>query len=145
MNKTLIILLITINLIYAKNTYEDIVIEKIVSVYDGDTFKINIKDYPNIIGKNISIRIDGIDTPEIRTKCKSEKILGYKAKELTKKILTNAKTIILKNPKRGKYFRIVANVYVDGKDIAHQLIKSKLAVPYYGKTKTKNWCVKLYQ
>lgn len=45
-----------------------------VSVYDGDTFKVNIDDYPAIVGEAISIRIRGIDAPEIRGKCLSEKV-----------------------------------------------------------------------
>ncbi len=41
---------------------------------------------------------------------------------------------------RGKYFRIVADVYVDGKSLAESLIEANLGVPYYGKTKIKDWC-----
>jgi len=37
-----------------------------VSVYDGDTIKVNIANYPAINGEGISIRIRGIDAPEIR-------------------------------------------------------------------------------
>jgi len=41
---------------------------------------------------------------------------------------------------RGKYFRIVADVYVDGKSLAESLIEANLGVPYYGMTKIKDWC-----
>lgn len=124
----------------AKQNFGHLIIDEIVSVYDGDTFKININSYPDVIGKNISIRINSIDTPEIRTKCKEEKILGYKAKELTSSLLNNAKLIELRNIKRGKYFRIVADVFIDNKNLSELLIKNNLAVAYDGGTKIKNWC-----
>ena len=40
---------------------------------------------------------------------------------------------------RGKYFRIVADVYYDGKSLADVLLKNNLAVRYDGETKTKDW------
>ena len=40
-----------------------------------------------------------------------------------------------------KYFRILADVKIDGKDVADTLIKNNLAYAYEGKTKEKvNWC-----
>jgi len=42
---------------------------------------------------------------------------------------------------RGKYFRIVADVVVDGEKIEEVLLERGLAVRYQGKKKTKNWCV----
>ena len=137
MNK-LILFFLTINLL----AYEDVTIssKNVNSVYDGDTFKVNIPNYPKIIGKNIPIRINGIDTPEIRSRCKKEKKLAIQAKYILVKFLKSAKTIKLSNIQRGKYFRIVADVYVDDIDIAKVLINNKLAVPYFGKTKIKDWC-----
>ena len=107
--------------------------------YDGDTITVNILDYPPIVGKNISIRVNGIDTPELRTKSDKEKQLARTAKRLVNGLLKNAKTIELKNMQRGKYFRIVADVYYDGKNLGDILIKNKLAVEYDGETKTKDW------
>lgn len=120
--------------------YSDIKITNILSIYDGDTFRADINGYPAIIGKNMPIRINGIDTPEKRGKCNKEKILAIKAKNYTYQKLKNAKTIILRNPKRGKYFRIVADVYVDGYKLIDGLIDRELGVRYYGGTKLKDWC-----
>ena len=36
------------------------------SVYDGDTFKVDIPHWPKIISDNISVRIKEIDAPEMR-------------------------------------------------------------------------------
>ena len=43
-------------------------------------------------------------------------------------ILKDAERIDLKNMGRGKYFRIVADVYVDGGNLAETLIDSGMAV-----------------
>ena len=44
-----------------------------------------------------------------------------------------------KNVKRGKYFRILADVYADGVSVADELIKNDFAVKYDGGTKI-DWC-----
>ncbi len=127
-------------ILFAKQNFGNIIVDEITSIYDGDTFRINISSYPDIIGKNISIRINGIDTPEIRGKCEKEKDLARKSKQLTVSTLRNAKKIELRNIQKGKYFRIVADVYVDNKSLADIQIKNKLAIKYNGRTKIKNWC-----
>ena len=121
------------------NQSESYTIEKIISVYDGDTFRANIKGLPDIIGKNIAIRILGIDTPEIKGKCEEEKVVAIKARDFSRKALFNAKTITLKNLKRDKYFRLLADVYFDDTDLANALLVNNLAVKYSGKKKS-SWC-----
>ena len=135
-----ICLLFIISTIYAKDKYGAIVIDEVISVYDGDTFTVNIKNYPPISGERISVRINGIDAPELKGKCNKEIILARKAKQITVSMLRNAKVVELRNMQRDKYFRIVADVYTDNKSIAESLIKNDLAVIYNGGTKTKNWC-----
>jgi len=119
--------------------FENINNVELISVYDGDTFKVNIKNFPAIVGEKISIRVNGIDTPEIRGKCIKEKELAYMAKDTVITFLQSG-TIVLKNPKRGKYFRIVADVEVNQKSLADELLRKGLAVPYDGGTKIKDWC-----
>lgn len=124
----------------AKNIeYGDAIISKVTSIYDGDTFRANIKDYPPIVGQHMSIRIHGIDTPELRGKCDKEKQLARKAKQFTVEHLRAAKNITLKNIKRGKYFRLIADVYIDGISLGQLLIDKKHAIKYNGKTKI-DWC-----
>jgi endonuclease YncB( thermonuclease family) len=141
--KHLLILLLILSIGYAKKkpkTYGSVIVDEVTSIYDGDTFRVNIKDYPSIIGNKMSIRLNGVDTPEMRGKCTKEKKLARKAKQLTVKTLREAKKIELRNMQRGKYFRIIADVYADNKSLAKILIKKKLAVKYHGGTKVKDWC-----
>jgi len=107
-------------------------------VYDGDTFYVNIEGYPPIIGSNIGIRVNGLDTPELRTRNKYEKQLGYVAKDLAVSLLMGTNRITFKNTQRGKYFRIVADVYINDENYADILIASNLAYSYDGGTK-KSW------
>ena len=104
-----------------EKNYGDVAVLEITSIYDGDTFRANLKGYPAIIGEHMSIRINGIDTPELRGKCDKEKQLARKAKQFTVERLRGATTITLKNIKRGKYFRLIADVYVDGISLGGQL------------------------
>lgn len=116
------------------------IIEKITSIYNGDTFRANIAGLHSLIGERISIRVAGVDTSEMRGKCKQEKDLARQAKQVTVEALRSAKVIELRNTKRGKYFRIVADVYVDDKNLTDILISSGLGVAYDGGTKAKDWC-----
>ena len=136
---TLLLTLITTNLSAKTNNYGNATVAEVTSIYDGDTFRANIVGFPTIVGEHMSIRINGIDTPELRGKCPEEKAQAKLAKQFTVKHLRSAKRITLKNIKRGKYFRLIADVYVDGINLAEQLIKNNHAVEYQGKTK-KNRC-----
>ncbi len=124
----------------SSKTYGAVVVSEVTSIYDGDTFRANIKAYPDIIGYRIGVRVNGIDTPEMRGKCDQEKQLARQAKKFTVSQLRGAKKVELRNMKRGKYFRIVADVYVDDKNLAEMLIEQGLAVTYDGGHKAKEWC-----
>lgn len=116
----------------------EIKVLKIISVYDGDTFRADLDCETPIFCKNMSIRVLGVDTPEIRSKCPFEKQKALEAKKFTQNFLKKGK-IVLKNIGKGKYFRIVADVFVGGKSLTKALIKNKLGFPYDGGTK-KSWC-----
>ncbi|MEO1945882.1 MAG: thermonuclease family protein [Candidatus Thioglobus sp.] len=114
-------------------------VTKVINVYDGDTFRVNIDSLPPIVGKNIPIRVNGVDTPEIRGKCQYEKNLALEARDFVRAKLANAKEIKLTNLQRGKYFRVVANVLVDGVSLEQELLDNKLAYEYSGGKKL-SWC-----
>jgi micrococcal nuclease len=119
--------------------YGSIVVQSIVSNYDGDTFTVDIPQWPSIIGDRVDIRVSGVDTPEIHSKCPSELELAKKARDVTHGFLTSGKPIELRNIRRDKYFRIVADVFVENVNLADFLISAGLGKPYEGGTKS-SWC-----
>jgi endonuclease YncB( thermonuclease family) len=123
----------------AKPQYGTVTVSKVINVYDGDTFRVNIDSLPPIVGRNIPIRVNGVDTPEIRGKCQYEKNLALEARDFVRSKLANAKEIKLTNLQRGKYFRVVANVLVDGVSLEQELLDNKLAYEYSGGKKL-SWC-----
>ena len=140
MSSRLIVLSILITFqVQAAPQYGTVTVSKVISVYDGDTFRVNIDSLPPIVGKNIPIRVNGVDTPEIQGKCKYEKNLALKARDFVRAKLANAKEIKLTNLQRGKYFRVVANVIVDGVSLEEELLDNKLAYEYSGGKKL-SWC-----
>ena len=108
--------------------------------YDGDTIRFDLPRYPPIAGKDIRVRVNGIDTPEIKGKCEKEKYNAQQAQQMVEDILKDAEQITLKNMERGKYFRIAADVYVDGEKLTDVLIEAGMAVRYDGGRKVKGWC-----
>lgn len=101
--------------------YADVKISRLLRVIDGDTFVCDIDEHSPIAGKNISIRLRGINTPELRDKDPEVRKSAYEAKEHLERLLTSAKVIELRNLGRDKYFRIDADVYIDGENILPKL------------------------
>ena len=86
------------------------IIEKVV---DGDTIDATI-DLGFKTWKKIRVRMEGINTPESRTRDLEEKKLGLAAKARLKEILEyNNNECVLKVSGVGKFGRALASVYVD--------------------------------
>jgi micrococcal nuclease len=115
---------------------------KYLKNYDGDTVTVNVPGVHPLLGKEISVRIHGIDTPEKSGKKPCEKERAREAQRLVENLLSRAGNIELRNIARDKYFRILADVYADGKSLSEALLKNKLAYPYDGgrKMASVNWC-----
>ena len=118
-------------------------VKKLINVIDGDTIDVDID-----LGFDISlarrVRMAGIDTPESRTTDKAEKVLGLESKEYLKKMMKDAKTIVIKTQlpdSSEKYGRILGWVYIDGatKSINEQMIEDGYAWGYMGETKVKDF------
>lgn len=114
---------------------------ELLYVYDGDTYHIRCRDGFTCKNDKLSIREDGIDTPEIRGKCLAEKSLAKKAKRAADKLLRSGSTIRIEFDKKrtyGKYGRLIGNTSVDGQDLGQYLLNLGLARPY-GKGR-RSWC-----
>lgn len=113
----------------------------VIKVYDGDTITIASKlPYKSSPLYRWSVRIKGIDCPEMKTKNKNEKIVAEIAQcKLANMILH--KHVKLENVSNDKYGRVLADVVYRKTSIGEFMIKNRLAVEYFGKTKEppKDW------
>jgi len=110
---------------------------KVVKVYDGDT--ITIASYlpiPNSPLYRFSVRLNGIDTPEIKGKTREEKDLALVAKNALSEMILG-KVIELRNIENEKYGRILADVYLGPTHINEWMVENKYAVRYNGGTKER--------
>lgn len=108
-------------------------------VIDGDTIVVSAKIW---LGHKIEtlVRIRGIDAPEIKGKCFSEKRLAKEAKAFLEGILSS-KEISLFEISNDKYAgRVLARIKTsDYQDIGNLLIEKGFARSYDGK-KRGSWC-----
>jgi len=139
LRQLLLTLLLIPTISSAVTTYGNITVTEIRSIYDADTFKVSIPEWPDVIGKGISIRILGIDAPELRGKCQEEKEAARAAKQFTVEKLRSAESVELRDMQRGKYFRLLADVYVDGNNLGEMLVRAGHA-RVYDAGKREGWC-----
>ncbi len=125
----------------ADSVYTDTVIKpySVVKVHDGDTLTVNIAGCPDVLCKNMPVRISGIDAPELRGKCPQEIAGAIAAKNYLTGRVMNAQDIALQDPIRDKYFRISAHVFADGVNVGDEMVKQGLARTYSG-GKRASWC-----
>lgn len=134
-----------------------------IDVYDADTIEVRITLPPPL--NDVRIRLLGIDSPEVpaksyvvtgklgRAKCIKEAELALDARDFIRtKVKAGGNKLYLENYKWDKYGgRIDADVFVldpttDKKiNLAETLIDLKYAIPYFGGTRTHDWCVDLIE
>ena len=111
----------------------------VASVYDGDTFKINLNCSVAVYCEKVPVRVLGVDTPEIKGKTAKEKRLAQKAKAFTKNFLAQ-RPVSLTDCGRDKYFRMLCNVTNgQGQNLAQELIKRDLGYEYWGGKKSSRY------
>lgn len=87
----------------------------VTSVVDGDTVNASLPD-----GATITIRLDGIDTPE------RDEPYSVQATRATRVMLLS-KRVQLQGTDVDAYGRLVARIVVDGTDVSVQLVRDGLA------------------
>ena len=104
---------------------------KSIYVIDGDTIAIG----------DDRIRLMGLDTPETyRAKCASEKALGDKATDRLRQLIKEQNYVEMAlEPRKDKYGRGLAKLFINGENVADILIGEGLARPYRG-GKRQGWC-----
>jgi len=112
---------------------------RVIKVYDADTITIASKlPYEQSPLYRLSVRLNGIDTPEIKGKniSEEEKEAAIQARDYVYNLVYN-KYVRLENIESEKYGRILADVYVGDIYLNELLIKERYAVNYDGGTKQK--------
>jgi len=103
----------------------------VTKVYDGDTITVDIDLGFDIWMKKRSIRLSGIDTPEIRGEERPE---GLISKEALLEKMPVGSEVILKTEKdaTGKYGRYLAEVYLPNEPMSlnEWLLNNGYAQPY---------------
>lgn len=111
--------------------------------YDSDTVTVRIPEIHEFFGDTINVRLADIDTAELRTEDHCEKEMATIAKDFVKETLESADSIHLTNIARDKYFRVVADMIVDGTSLSGILLQEGFAVPYDGGARGEtDWCSK---
>jgi len=101
---------------------------QVTRVIDGDTFEVLIELGFGVTQK-FSVRLDGIDTPEINTQ------KGRIAREYVKDLIEN-KSVIVTDEGSEKYGRARASIELpNGKDLAEFLIENNIGIEYHGEKK----------
>lgn len=119
-------------------------IGKCIKCYDGDTVTV-ILDVKGDLYK-FSVRLAGIDTPEIKSNNISDKVKAFKAKHFLEEQILN-KLIRLNCGTFDKYGRLLAEIFqyrTENKDLTwdksinNLILTEKLGYSYNGGTKKKN-------
>jgi micrococcal nuclease len=105
----------------------------VLEVYDGDTLRLKIDLGFGIVLENESVRLFGINTPELRGEEREDGLVSRD--RLRDLILGKDVTLITVRDSKGKYGRYLGTIYIDDADgnlidINQQLIVEGLAVPY---------------
>jgi micrococcal nuclease len=139
-------------LLFCAHIYAKIeILAEYVDNYDGDTVRVNLPELKkmdkdgkySLFWDKISVRIGGIDTPEIKGNCSNETELAKRAKSFVRTKLEEAKKVTIAIEGPDKYFRILGGIYADGVPLAQMLMDEGYAVPYDGGTKKNTWCGKI--
>ena len=117
----------------------------VVKVYDGDTItiasKLPIMPIEQQPIYRFSVRLNGIDTPEIKGSGEEEKACATRAKEfMAEHVLF--KHVRLENVSMEKYGRLLATVISqENKNMNELMVEKRFAVKYDGGTKIcpKSW------
>ena len=112
----------------------------ITRIVDGDTVDVDIDLGFGVWLKDERVRIMGIDTPESRTADPVEKVFGLASKKRLQELLGETgilKTVIDKDGSdaKGKFGRILGEIFCDGDNINVAMCEASHAVEYYGQSK----------
>ena len=106
----------------------------ITKVVDGDTVDVDIDLGFGMSYKKQRVRLMGIDTPESRTRDLVEKLFGKASKKHLKELLSEG-NITLRSHDKGKFGRILGELFINDISINQKMIDDHHAVDYGGGNK----------
>ena len=110
---------------------------QVIKVYDGDTITIASKlPYENSPLYRLSVRLNGIDTPEIKGKTLDEKQAAKNARDSLSQLILN-KYVRIENIQSEKYGRILADVFIGDTNINEWMVSERYALKYDGGKKQR--------
>lgn len=109
---------------------------KVVRVYDGDTItiatRIDLDGRPSAQLYRFNVRLRGIDSPEMRSKNQTEKLLAIDARDALHDIVMG-QMVSLEGTSYDKYGRLLADVKtLKGLNVGQWMIEQGYAVNYNG-------------
>jgi micrococcal nuclease len=106
---------------------------KVVSVYDGDTVTLVFKFANDFYKWNC--RLNGIDTPEMKSKDNDEKAFAIKARDFLREQILG-KIVDIKCGDFDKYGRLLISIFIENDiNISDLMISEGYAKSYFGGTK----------
>lgn len=127
--------LLGLALIYAHASFGcDTFALKDVQAVDGDTIVGTIELIDDVFARK-KIRVNGVDSAELKSQDPTKKALAIKAKEFTAAFVSG-KCTFTRSKTHEKYGRFLGDVDCDGKSLKEELLKNGLAKPYSGGKRT---------
>lgn len=105
---------------------------RVIRVVDGDTFLAEARIWPRQTIE-VSVRIRGIDAPELRSRCAAEKAAAERSRAALEELIASG-PVTISNVGGGKYYgRVLADVATkDGVQVATALLEKALVRVYRG-------------
>ncbi len=114
---------------------------RIANVLDGDTLVVDVDLGFGIWRSSLTVRLNGIDAPEVHSRDKVEKEAGLAVKEVVKKVLAGNRVVGLESHELDKYGRILGDVILENAEgrfnLAQVLLARGLVRKYGGEAKQK--------
>ncbi|AKI02921.1 micrococcal nuclease-like nuclease [Hoeflea sp. IMCC20628] len=113
---------------------------QVIRIIDGDTLEVDAHPWPGHAVR-VSVRLRGIDTPERRSRCSTERLAADHARNELERLVSGFPTVELINVSGGKYYgRVLADLKAGTRDVAAAMLESGLARPYQGGKRLKAVC-----
>jgi len=118
---------------------------EIVRIIDGDTIEVRVDLWPNLQG-NFSVRIRGIDAPEIhRPNCNRERELGVVARAQAERLYDPGSFVKIENVQEDAFAgRVVADVKRWRSDrwlsFADEMLDREMVVKWHPNDPRRDWC-----